>query len=145
MLDPSAYVARGLGHPSFLDAILRNTDNPVDGTVTAQYPLQGGAYFDVMSFHSYPAYSLKTWDNSIMGFIYRRHSDAAASEYLSKMNSMKQVLINRGYNDITYPSKIFICTESNIGRMPFPDAAGVPMVGSDLAQKNYMMKAMVQS
>jgi hypothetical protein len=145
-LDPTAYIAPGgLGHPSFLDAVLRNTDNPVDGTVTAQYPLKGGAYFDVMSFHSYPSYSLKSWDNAIMGFVYRRHSDAASDEYLAKMNSMKQVLVNRGYNGVTYPSKIFICTESNIGRIPFADAAGVPMLGSDLAQKNYNMKALVLS
>jgi hypothetical protein len=145
-LDPTAYIAPGgLGHPSFLDAILRNTDNPVDGTVTAQYPLKGGAYFDVMSFHSYPSYSLKSWDNTIMGFVYRRHSDAATDEYLAKMNSMKQVLVNRGYNGTTYPNKIFICTESNIGRIPFADAAGVSMIGSDLAQKNYNMKALVLS
>ena len=145
-IDPTAYIAPGgLGHPSFLDAVLRNTDNPVDGSVTAQYPLKGGAYFDVMSFHSYPAYALKSWDNSIMAFAYHRHSDAAANEFLNKMNSMKQVLINYGYNGTTYPSKIFICTESNIGRKPFNDASGVPMIGSDIAQKNYNMKALVQS
>ncbi|HYJ37085.1 MAG TPA: hypothetical protein VEV87_00655, partial [Chitinophagaceae bacterium] len=145
-IDPTAYVAPGgLGHPSFLDAILRNTDNPVDGSITAEYPLNGGAYFDVMSFHSYPGYALKSWDNAIMGFVYHRHSDAAANEFLNKMNSMKQVLANRGYNGTTYPSKIFICTESNIGRLPFLDAGGVPMIGSDLAQKNYMMKAILQA
>src|SRR5688572_1223884 len=49
-VDPSAYVAPGgLGFASFLDLILRTTDNPVDGSVTAQYPLKGGAYFDAMS------------------------------------------------------------------------------------------------
>src|SRR2546423_9587779 len=61
-VDPSAYVAPGgLGYPSFLDAILRNTDNPVDGSVTATYPLKGGAYFDLLSFHCYPYYYLKVW------------------------------------------------------------------------------------
>ena len=145
-VDPTAYVAPGgLGHPSFLDAVLRNTDNPTDGSVNASYPLKGGAYFDVMSFHSYPSYSLKVWDNAIMGFAYHRHSDAAAAEYLNKMRAMKQVLENRGYNGTTFPAKIFICTESNIARKAFNDAAGVPMIGSDLAQKNYMMKAVVES
>ena len=145
-IDPAAYIAPGgLGHPSFLDAILRNTDNPVDGSVTAEYPLKGGAYFDVMSFHSYPEYTLKTWDNTIMGFVFRRHSDAAAAEYLNKMNSLKQVLTNYGYNNVTYPAKTFICTESNIAHISFPDGAGRYMIGGYESQKNYDMKVLVLS
>jgi len=55
-LDPRAYVAiGGIGYPSFLDAVLRNTDNPTDGSVNSSYPLTGGAYFDVLSYHSYPS------------------------------------------------------------------------------------------
>jgi hypothetical protein len=145
-LDPTAYIAPGgLGHPSFLDAVLRNTDNPVDGSVTSAFPLKGGAYFDVMSFHSYPEYTLKTWDNTIMGFVFRRHSDAAAAEYLAKMNSMKQVLLNYGYDNVTFPSKVFICTESNIAHLSFTDYSGISMIGSYEAQKNYEMKALVLS
>jgi len=144
-VDPTAYIAPGgLGHPSFLDAVLRNTDNPVDGSVTAAYPLKGGAYFDVMSFHSYPEYDLKTWDNTIMGFVYRRHSDAAAAAYLDRMNLMKQELLNYGYDDVTFPSKVFICTESNIAHLSLP-LGGVNMIGGYDAQKNYDMKALVLS
>ena len=45
--DPNCFVtAGGLGYPEFLDAILRYTDNPEDGTITADYPYKGGAYFD---------------------------------------------------------------------------------------------------
>ncbi|MFK7935315.1 MAG: hypothetical protein AB8G22_17510, partial [Saprospiraceae bacterium] len=51
-VDPTAYVAvGGLGFPSFLDAVMRNTDNPIDGAIDSlNYPLTGGAYFDVMSY-----------------------------------------------------------------------------------------------
>jgi hypothetical protein len=80
-----------------------------------------------------------------MGFVYKRHSDAAADEYLNKMNSMKQVLINHGYDNVTLPAKIFICTESNIAHNSFPDMAGIYLIGSYEAQKNYDMKALVLS
>lgn len=54
-VDENAYVCiGGIGNPAFLDAVLRNTDNPIDGTENNDYPLLGGAYFDVLSFHSYP-------------------------------------------------------------------------------------------
>ena len=80
-LDPDAYVVvSGTGYPSFLDAILRNTDNPLDGSVTAEYPLRGGAFFDVMGYHSYPHFDggLREYSDSIQNWLYYRHSDAAA-------------------------------------------------------------------
>src|SRR6476659_1121128 len=58
---------------------------------------------------------------------------------------MKQVLLNRGYDGATFPAKIFICTESNIAHLALPDMAGVSMIGSYEAQKNYDMKALVLS
>ena len=144
-VDPTAYVAPGgLGFPSFLDAILRNTDNPADGSVNATYPLKGGAYFDVMSFHMYPAYSLKNWDNGIGSMVYHRHSDAAVDSFTNTKARMAQVLIDRGYDNTTYPSKHFICTETNIARLPFLYGA-VPLIGGDIVQKNYLMKALIQS
>ena len=49
-VDPTAYVSPGgLGKPGFLDAVLRNSDNPTDGSVNSSYPLKGGAYFDALS------------------------------------------------------------------------------------------------
>lgn len=140
-LDPTAYVTTGgIGYPSFLDAILRNTDNPVDGSVTAQYPHKGGAWFDGLSFHSYPMYSLRRWDNQLGGFVYRRHSDAAMDAYLSVKNEMDSVLNIYQYNGNVYPKKTFICTENNIARRPFDD-----LVGGDEVQKNYLIKALVGS
>lgn len=138
-VDSTAYITvGGLGYPAFLDAILRNTDNPTDGSVTAEYPVKGGAYFDVLSFHSYPMYNLRYWDNSINNFAYRRHSDAAADEFINAKNQMLTVLANYGYNNTTYPAKHFICTENNIPRKEFAD-----YIGTDAAQTNYIIKALV--
>ncbi len=58
-IDPEDFVCTGgIGYSSFLDAILRNTDNPNDGDVTPDFPQEGGAYFDCLSYHCYPMYSL---------------------------------------------------------------------------------------
>jgi hypothetical protein len=140
-IDSTAYITvGGLGYAAFLDAVLRNTDNPVDGSVTPEYPLKGGAYFDVMSFHNYPMYGLMYWDNSINNFAYKRHSDAAAEEFIKTKTKMATVLATHGYNNITYPEKHFICTENNIPRKEFGD-----YIGTDQAQTNYIIKALVQS
>lgn len=140
-VDPNALVATGgLGYPGFLDAILRHTDNPVDGSVTADYPLRGGAYFDVLSFHSYPMFNLATWDNAINGFVFHRHSDAAVNEYVKLKQEFSQVLESHGYDGMVYPKKIFICTENNIPKKSIND-----LIGSDEAQRNYVIKALVES
>lgn len=144
-LDPNAYIATGgLGYPAFLDLILRYTDNPVDGSVTPEYPLTGGAYFDVLSYHSYPQYQLGQWSNSggpsgNGGFVYQRHSDKCAEKLVELKDQMDSVLLTRGYGT-TYPAKIFICTESNIPRRQFNQ-----FIGSNEAQLNYVMKALVES
>jgi hypothetical protein len=144
-VDPTAYVSPGgLGKPAFLDAILRNTDNPVDGSVTSAYPLKGGAYFDVVSIHMYPMYSLKQWNNNIWGFDYFRYSDAAIQRYLDVKNKFASTLTARGYNDVTYPAKHIITTENDIPNVSEPNN-GVPMIGSQEAQRNYVIKALVQS
>lgn len=140
-IDPTAYIATGgLGYTSFLDAILRNTDNPADGSVSSAHPLKGGAYFDVLSFHSYPMFNLSFWDDAIGGRVYKRHSDAAATEYVKLKQDLDAVLASRGYNGTAYPKKQFICTENNIPKKPFGD-----MIGSDDAQVNYMLKTLVES
>lgn len=140
-IDPTAYVATGgIGYYSFLDAILRNTDNPGDGSVTGEYPLKGGAYFDVLSFHNYPQYNLAIWDNAINGFRYTRHSDGAAESYITVKNTFVDVLNTHGYNGTTYPKKHVICTENNI-----PKKAFGTYIGSDETQTNYIIKALVQS
>ena len=144
-LDPDAFVAvAGVGFPSFLDAVLRNTDNPVDGSPTDEYPLGGGAYFDVMGFHSYPHFdgSLRYWSNEIQGFIHTRHSDAAADGILRRQGEYRTVLENYGYDGDTYPAKNWIITEINVPRKSFPFVFG-HYIGSEEAQINFMIKAVV--
>lgn len=141
-LDPDAYVAiGGLGYPSFLDAVLRNTDNPDGGSVSFNYPLKGGAYFDVMSYHSYPHIdgSLRTWSNLINGFDYSRHSDAAVDGLIKKKSDFEEVLRDRGYDGSQYPSKLWIVTESNIPRKEFGE-----YIGTDHAQRNYAIKSLIE-
>jgi len=140
-LDPDAYVAiGGLGYPSFLDAVCRNTDNPDNGSANPEFPLKGGAYFDCMSFHSYPHIdgSLRNWSNDINDFVYKRHSDAAANGVLILKKEFEAVLKNYGYGQ-NYPEKTYIITESNIPRVAFGD-----YIGSDKAQYNFLMKALIQ-
>ncbi len=147
-LDPDAYVVvSGTGYPSFLDAILRNTDNPVDGSVTAEYPLRGGAYFDVMGYHSYPHFDggLREYSDAIQDWVYYRHSDGAANALLRTKEDYQEVLDSYGYNGSTYPEKHWIITEINLPRKEYPDPSdpGENFIGSALAQRNFIIKAMV--
>lgn len=140
-VDPSAYVSMGgAGYPSFLDAMLRNTENPVDGSVTAEYPNKGGAWFDCMSFHYYPMYDMRYFDYSAGVFKFKRYSDAGIDEYLKRKNVLDSVFATRGYDGVTYPRKIFINTENNIPRKAFGDYPG-----GDEIQRNYDMKVLVAS
>lgn len=142
-IDPDAGIAvGGLGYPSFLDAVLRRTDNPVDGSVTPEYPHTGGAWFDVMSYHSYPHIdgSMREWSNTVGGFVYDRHSDAAVDGVLRKQEEFQQVLLKYGYNGTNRPAKPFILTEVNIPRRNFHD-----YIGSDEAQRNFIIKCLVET
>ena len=135
-LQPNEYVATGgIGYPSFLDAVMRNTDNPVDGSVTSQYPQKGGAYFDVLSFHSYPMYSLRHWSNAIMDFIYTRHSDSAVDVFFNAKKDFENVLKKYGYDGTTYPKKQWISTETDI-----PQKSVADVWGSQDSADNYIMK-----
>lgn len=127
-VDPTAYVATGgLGYTSFLQAMLMNTDNPDGGKVTASYPLKAGAYFDVLSYHDYPQFGVKTGVN--------RHSDAAATAVITLKNQMQEVLSKYGYNGVIYPKKHFILTEVNVAKKSFGGFLG----GKDV-QINFLLK-----
>ena len=140
-ISPDDYVTLGgIGYPSFLDILLRNTDNPDDGKIDSLYPLRGGAYFDVVSYHSYPHIdnSLRAWSDEVGGFVHFRHSDKCVDGMLSRQVQMKGVLKNRGYDGTTFPAKRWIITESNIPRVQVDE-----FLGSDAAQRNYTIKALV--
>jgi hypothetical protein len=137
-VDPEAFICvGGIGFASFLDAILRNTDNPDGGTVTDKYPHKGGAWFDCLSFHCYPMYYLRSWDNSIGWFRYYRHSDAAVNSLMDRREELEAVLIKHGYGG-EYPSKEVIVTETNVPGKQVGDN-----IGSPEAQRNYLVKAAI--
>jgi len=139
---PEDYVAvAGVGYASFLDAILRNTDNPVDGSVSDAYPYGGGAYFDVMGFHSYPDIdgSVREFDPNTGAQVYTRNSDVAAQGLVKRKNTWNEVLENYGYGS-QYPEKEWIMTEFNVPRRAFKADA---MTGGNLLQVNYVTKTMV--
>ncbi|HHB78196.1 MAG TPA: HYR domain-containing protein [Saprospiraceae bacterium] len=143
-VDPDAYVTlAGVGFESFLDAVLRNTDNPVDGSVTPDYPLGGGAYFDVMGFHTYPDIdgSVREWNNVTNQWDYHRNSDAAAAGIKNRRDTYANRLAMYGYDGVTYPKKEWIITEINVPRVKF----GAQSMASDETQTNYITKAVVQA
>ncbi len=138
-IDPDAYVSvAGFGFPAFLDAVLRNTDNPIDGSPTAEYPLGGGAYFDVFGNHSYPHF-----DGSTTNFDegrFERHSDRAADGILTRRAEFEAVLANYGYDGLTYPKKLAIITEINVPRKQFGNYIG----GKDV-QTNFITKVFINA
>lgn len=140
-VNPRCRVAPGgLGWPSFLDLLCRFSDNPEGGGISDQYPRTGAAYFDCMSFHSYPHIdnSMRVWDNSIGGFRYFRHSDAAVDGLWRLRDKFKTVLNKYGYNGTKYPEKLWINTEYGLPRKEFGD-----YIGSNEAQCNFVIKTLV--
>ncbi len=141
--DPNAYVAiGGIGFPSFLDGVCRNTDNPDGGKPTPQYPSGGGAYFDVLSYHTYPHIdnSVREWSNFINGFQYFRHSDRAVDGVFNRKIWLEKVLEKYEYNGKKYPKKYVMITESNLPRRRVGE-----FLGSDEVQKNFLMKCLIRS
>ncbi|MEM8527099.1 MAG: T9SS type A sorting domain-containing protein [Bacteroidota bacterium] len=145
-VDPDAYVSIGaLGMPHFLDAVLRNTDNPIDGSISADYPLGGGAYFDVMGYHEYPHIDgslwFYDWRTGEGPRDFQRNSDRAVENGIyRKKNEFQAVLDKYGYDGNTFPEKVWIITESNLPRKHFNDFR---YYGSDEMQRNYIVKAAI--
>ena len=120
----------GLGYPGFLDAILRNTDNPEGGGISDIYPKKGGEWFDGLSYHVYPMYYLT--DN--------RNSDAAAATVVERKDEFQDVLSKYGYDTTSPRRKAFIVTELNIPRKTFDN-----YVGGEEVQRNFLIKAAIAS
>lgn len=140
-IQPEAHITlASVGYPSFMDVILRNTDNPIDGSPTAEYPLGGGAYFDVVTIHAYPHFdgSVREWDEATQSFVYQRHTDRAADGIARTKGLYQDVLASYGYDGNTYPKKKWIITEIAVPRKPFGD-----YFGSDELQVNYLLKAYI--
>jgi Secretion system C-terminal sorting domain len=123
---------------------MRNTDNPDNGQVTPQYPEKGGAYFDVMGFHTYPHIDGSLWtynagNGQITGF--HRSSDGGIdSGVIKKKIWFQRVLDKYGYNGTTYPKKQWTVTEFNLPRRVFTSSN---YIGSEEIQRNSVVKAAV--
>ncbi|MFZ6027248.1 MAG: hypothetical protein ACOYYS_05990 [Chloroflexota bacterium] len=137
--DPDAYVTPGgIGYDSFLDALLRYSDNPAGGAVTNDYPFTGGAYFDALSFHIYPQYGTRHWDGS--QWVPDRHSDKAVEVVLDSYQRKLATLAARGYDGVTYPEKVLLITEVNVARKQIGETLG----GEEL-QRNFTIKTLVKA
>ena len=136
---PEAYITTGgVGYPQFVDALLRYTDNPDGGKVTAAYPRTAGAYLDALSFHSYPSYELHHWDTPAAAFRYTRNSDFAAAQVMTDRQAMANVLAKYGYDGSKYPAKNLLLSETNIARRTSEDRTG-----SDEMQRSFGIKTLV--
>ena len=145
-LDPEAYVAvGGLGYPSYLDNLLRYTDEPTSGAVTADYPLTGGAYFDALSLHVYPHLedTFREWDNDRRDWDWTRNSDRALDAFRGKMLAFEGVLADYGYDGSRYPEKVVLCTETNLPRAHF-DHSGARYASPQM-QRNYILKLLARA
>jgi len=145
-LKPNDYVAvGGLGFPSFLDAVMRTTDEPNSGAVTNEYPFGGGAYFDCLSFHVYPHLegAFREWDNDAGDWDYTRTSDQALIGVENKLHAFEAVLSDYGYDGSQYPEKVKICTESNLPRKHFDNESAER--SSIEMQRNYILKILARA
>jgi hypothetical protein len=117
--DPEAKIAvGGLGYSSFLSAVLRYSDNPADGSITADYPKKGADYFDVVDMHYYPVFSPGS-------------SDAGAAGLIASKADFQVVLDAAGA-----AGKSFVVTETGA-----PHLANAGPGGPEYA-RNYVLKAM---
>lgn len=137
-VDPDDFICiGGIGYESFLDAVLRNTDNPDKGKVTDKYPLTGGAYFDCLSYHNYPMFGTREYKDG--KWVPMRHSDKAVEVFLNSKRNKEEVLEEHGYGT-KYPKKRVIVTETNVPRKSFEPTH----IGSDVAQYNYLAKIIIK-
>ncbi len=145
-IDPNDYVAiGGVGFPSFMDAIMRHTDEEGSGAVTGENPLLGGAYFDAISYHIYPHLedAFREWNNDKLQWDYHRHSDRAIKGVGDKLKGFEKTAADYGYDGKKYPKKVTLCTEVNLPRRGFDlEAANLSSVQM---QRNFILKLLARS
>jgi hypothetical protein len=122
-LAPAGKVSLGgIGYGSYLGALLRYTDEPGGGAVTADYPDKGGAYFDVIDYHYYPLFT-------------PGNSDAAAAGLIAARDDYEARRAKAGVAE-----RPFVVTESGAPRFAFGTQPG----GAEYS-RNYLLKAMTKA
>ena len=109
----------GIGYGTFLSALLRYTDEPKAGAVSAEYPNTAAKYLDILSFHYYPVFGGGT-------------SDAGADGLLAARDDYRARLQAAGAGD-----RQFVVTETGAPRY----AVGGMVGGTDYAA-SYLLKVM---
>lgn len=160
--QPTAFVTGGgFGYPYFIKNVCELSDNPGDtdtttdtnlwgsgtsikgsgtpGSTTAiDFPLQGGAYLDIICYHTYPFYKLNVWDDGCSCFVQHRYSDWALDKHLEYEQNFNEILQDHGYDGDMYPRKKYIVTETD---MLQESVAGE--WGSEDSANNYLTKVHV--
>jgi hypothetical protein len=109
LADPEAKIALGgLGYESFLDAVVRYSDDPGGGMLGGEYPEDGAAYFDILNYHFYPHYS-------------GVDSSGSARAFVDKCDAMNAVLIAHGH-----AAKPCMATESGASHESITDVPSGP-------------------
>ena len=106
---------------------MRYTDNPVDGTVTKEYPAYGGAYFDCDCYHKYPKWG--TVDIETGERFDYRGSDSDAKKVVILKKDHDYITKKYGFGD-KYPAKIFVATETGLDSEE----------GEDIKRRNWIIK-----
>jgi hypothetical protein len=120
LADPDAKIALGgLGYESFLDAVVRYSDDPQAGVIGGEYPEGGAAYFDILNYHFYPHYS-------------GVDSSGSARAFADKCDAMNAVLIDHGHT-----AKPCMATESGASHESIADTPSGPQYA-----RNYAIKLM---
>ena len=109
----------GIGYGSFLSALLRYTDEPKSGAVTADYPETAAKYLDILSFHYYPVFGGGSSDEGVQGLL------RARDDYRARLQAAGAGV------------RQFVVTETGAPRY----ALGGNVGGADYAA-SYLVKAM---
>jgi hypothetical protein len=118
--DPDASVTvGGIGYGSFLSALLRYTDEPKAGAVSADYPETAAKYLDILSFHYYPVFGGGSSDTGLEGLL------SARDDYRARLSAAGA------------GQRQFVVTETGAPRY----AVGGNVGGADYAA-SYLVKVM---
>jgi len=109
----------GIGYGSFLSALLRYTDEPKAGAVSAAYPDTARKYLDILGFHYYPVFGGGSSDAGVDGLL------KARDDYRARLQAA-------GARELQ-----FVVTETGAPRY----ALGGNVGGTDYAA-SYLIKAM---
>ena len=133
-IDPDCWVSVStLKHYEFLDALMRYSDNPNNGTLNDDYPDYGGAYFDCVGFIQYP--DEKVIDIETNQIYNKIGSDSLVQKINITKKNFESITKKYGFG-IKYPKKIFINEETGLGS----DKSCNGILGDENMRINWIIK-----